>query len=69
MYFKKLNAFSVEVTFAGGKGICLEKRHDLSRRIHMCVCRICIYISYNEYTYIGYIVRFIVFKINVFFWL
>ena len=39
----KRNTFSVEEVFADGKGMCIEIRHNLAWRVHMCVCRICIY--------------------------
>lgn len=40
---KKWSTFSIEEIFAGGIGMCIEIRHDLAWRTHMCACRICIY--------------------------
>lgn len=43
MHFKNGVLFSVEI-FAGEKEMCIETRHDLTWRIHVCVCRIWLYV-------------------------
>lgn len=59
---KKQSTFSVEEIFAGGKGMCIEIKHDLAWGIYMCICKICMY-------NVRYIVKLVIFKVKLIFWL